>query len=68
MNLNNQFHKNSLDCWCEYCKDEIFDTEKFIRIGDTNIVYHLFCFKQSNTYNDEDDDGIRDEDEQSYID
>jgi hypothetical protein len=46
--------RNSLNQWCGYCKDELFDDSNFIVVN--KVYYHLFCWKQRNTISDPFDD------------
>jgi hypothetical protein len=41
---------NSLEKYCAYCKDEIFDDENYIVVK--GLYYHVFCWKQRNTIQD----------------
>ena len=46
--------RSSIEEWCGYCKDEIFADENYIVIKGCH--YHVFCWKQKNTYIDPFDD------------
>jgi len=44
------FNKNSPN-WCEYCKEPVQFTDNYV--VKKGKIYHLFCFKQLNTFVDD---------------